>query len=137
MLRVVDGEITEVEESAHNAINSRLLDDYHKDAAGGLKRWNKAIKKAGFDFEFVLPFKGFSRKVGVFSEDFITPEAQVVTEAEWNAKKDDWLCTDEDNEYIKSLMVPCKEAGKYAAWIAPPRIGINSQPEDYEYVKLH
>ena len=137
VLRVVDGEITEVEESAHNAINSRLLDDYHKDAAGGVKRWNKAIKKAGFDFEFVLPFKGFSRKVGVFSEDFITPEAQVVTEAEWNAKKDDWLCTDEDNEFIKSLMVPCKEAGKYAAWIAPPRIGINSQPEDYEYVKLH
>ena len=137
VMRVADGEIVEVQESAHNAINSRLLDDYHKDAAGGVKRWNKAIKKAGFDFEFELPFKGFSRKVGVFSEDFITPEAQVVTEAEWNAKKDDWLCTDADNEYIKSLMVPCKEAGKYAAWIAPPRIGINSQPEDYEYVKLH
>jgi benzoyl-CoA 2,3-dioxygenase component B len=137
VLRVVDGEITEVEESAHNAINSRLLDDYHKDAAGGVKRWNKAIKKAGFDFEFVLPFKGFSRKVGVFSEDFITPEGQVVTEAEWNAKKDDWLCTEADEVFIKSLMVPCKEPGKYAGWIAPPRIGINSQPEDYEYVKLH
>ena len=137
VLRVVDGEIVEVQESAHNAINSRLLDDYHKDAIGGLKRWNKAIKKAGFDFEFTLPFKGFARKVGVFSEDFITPDAQVVTEAEWNAKKDEWLCTDADDAFIKSLMIPCKEQGQYAGWIAEPRVGVNSQPMDYEYVKLH
>ena len=135
--RVVDAKLTEVEESAHNAINSRLLDDYHKDALGGLKRWNKAIKKAGFDFEFKLPFKGFSRKVGVFSEDFITPDGQVVTEDQWNAQKDEWLCTEADDAFIKSLMVPCKEQGQYAGWIAPPRVAVNGQPIDYEYVKLH
>jgi len=135
--QVVDGKVVEVQETAHSSINSRLLDEYHKDAVGGLKRWNKAIQKAGFDFAFELPFKGFSRKVGIFLEDFITPDGQVVTEDEWNAKRDDWLCTDEDDAFIKSLMVPCKEKGKYANWIAPPRIGINQQPEDYEYVKLH
>ncbi|PCI57760.1 MAG: benzoyl-CoA 2,3-epoxidase subunit BoxB [Gammaproteobacteria bacterium] len=134
--RAVDGKLVDVEETAHNAINSRLLDDYHDDAAGGLGRWNKVIKRAGFDFKLTLPYKGFSRKIGTFSEDFITPDAQVVTEAEWNAKKDEWLCTDSDNAFIQSLMVPCKEKGKYAGWIAAPRVGINNQPEDFEYVKL-
>ncbi|MBL4630337.1 MAG: hypothetical protein JKY14_03990, partial [Paraglaciecola sp.] len=135
--RVVDGKLVDVVETAHNAINSRLLDDYHEDAAGGLGRWNKVIKRAGFDFKLTLPYKGFSRKIGTFSEEFITPDAQVLTEAEWNAKKDDWLCTTEDDAFINSLMLPCKEKGKYARWIAEPRVGINNQPEDFEYVKLY
>ncbi|MFQ3191352.1 MAG: benzoyl-CoA 2,3-dioxygenase component B [Paraglaciecola sp.] len=134
--RVVDGKLVDVEETAHNAINSRLLDDYHKDASGGLGRWNKVIKRAGFDYILTLPYKGFSRKIGTFSEDFITPDAQVVTETEWNAKKDDWLCTPEDDAFINSLMVPCKEKGKYANWIAEPRAGIDNKPETFEYVKL-
>ena len=28
------------------------------------------------------------------------------------------------------------EAGKIAAWLAPPRNGINGKPFDYEYVHL-
>jgi benzoyl-CoA 2,3-dioxygenase component B len=135
--RVVDSKVVEVEETAHNAINARLLDDYHKDAAGGVGRWNKIINKAGFDFELKLPFKGFSRKVGTFSEDFISPEGEVMTEGEWNAKRLDWLCSDSDGDFIQSLMKPCTEPGKYAGWIATPRIGINNQPEDFEYVKLN
>ena len=126
-----------MEETAHNAINARLLDDYHKDAAGGVGRWNKIIKKAGFDFELVMPFKGFARKVGTFAEDFITPGGQVVSEEEWKAKYHDWFCSTADGDYIQSLMKPCKEKGKYANWIAPPRIGINNQPVDYEYVKIN
>jgi benzoyl-CoA 2,3-dioxygenase component B len=38
--------------------------------------------------------------------------------------------------YITSLMQPCHRAGEYAAWIAPPRVGIDNQPGDFEYVKL-
>jgi benzoyl-CoA 2,3-dioxygenase component B len=135
--RVVDGKVVEVEETAHNAINARLLDDYHKDAAGGVGRWNKIIKKAGIDFSFVMPFKGFARKVGVFADDFISPDGQVLTEQEWNAKHDDWFCSEADGDYIQSLMKPCREAGEYAGWIAAPRIGIDSKPVDYEYVKIN
>jgi benzoyl-CoA 2,3-dioxygenase component B len=135
--RVVDGKVVEVEETAHNAINARLLDDYHKDAAGGVGRWNKIIKKAGIDFTFVMPFKGFARKVGVFADDFISPDGQVLTEQEWNAKHDDWFCSEADGDYIQSLMKPCREAGEYAGWIAAPRIGIDSKPVDYEYVKIN
>jgi benzoyl-CoA 2,3-epoxidase subunit B len=39
-------------------------------------------------------------------------------------------------DFIVSLMKPCHEAGKYASWIAPPRVGVNSQPGDFEYVKI-
>ncbi|MBL4826638.1 MAG: benzoyl-CoA 2,3-epoxidase subunit BoxB [Spongiibacteraceae bacterium] len=135
--RVVDGKIVEVDETAHSAINSRLLDDYHVDAAGGVGRWNKIIKKAGIDFTLKLPFKGFSRKVGIFSEDFISPEGEVLSQSQWEEKRDDWLATEADGDYIQSLMKPCTEKGQYAGWIAAPRVGINNQAKDYEYVKIN
>jgi benzoyl-CoA 2,3-epoxidase subunit B len=47
-----------------------------------------------------------------------------------------WLPTAEDREYVHSLMVPCHEQGKFAGWIAPPPKGINSQPTDFDYVRL-
>ena len=127
----------DVEETAHNAINARLLDDYYKDAAGGVGRWNKLIKNAGIDFTLNMPFKGFNRKIGTFADDFITPEGEVVSEDEWISKQHEWFCDDADGEYIQSLMVACTEAGQYAGWIAPPRIGINNQPTDYELSLIH
>jgi benzoyl-CoA 2,3-dioxygenase component B len=33
-------------------------------------------------------------------------------------------------------MQPVYERGKIAAWIAPPRNGINGKPFDYDYVHL-
>jgi benzoyl-CoA 2,3-dioxygenase component B len=33
-------------------------------------------------------------------------------------------------------MRPVHERGKIAAWIAPPRQGINGKPFDYDYVHL-
>jgi benzoyl-CoA 2,3-dioxygenase component B len=134
--RVVDGKIVAVEETAHHAINSRLLDDYHKDASGGVGRWNKIITKAGFEFELQLPYKGFNRKIGVFADDFITPQGEVVTQQQWQARQNDWLCTDADGDYIQSLMQPCHEAGRYAGWIAEPRVGVDNQADDFEFVKI-
>ena len=29
------------------------------------------------------------------------------------------------------------EVGKFASWIAPPKVGINNQAGDFEYVQLH
>ena len=34
-------------------------------------------------------------------------------------------------------MRPVQEPGAFAAWIAPPRIGIDNKPGDFEYVKIH
>ena len=50
---------------------------------------------------------------------------------------DKWLPTQEDRDYVKSCMVKVHEAGKFANWIAPPPVGVNEQPLDFEYVKIH
>jgi len=134
---VKDGAIVEEEVPALTAINMRLRDDYVRDASGGVGRWNKAIKKAGIDFEFKLPHEAFHRQIGVFSAIAATPEGDIVTRDEFARRRDEWLPSREDGDYITSLMVPCYEPGKYASWIAPPKVGINNKPGDFEYVKLH
>ncbi|HEX9812179.1 MAG TPA: benzoyl-CoA 2,3-epoxidase subunit BoxB, partial [Burkholderiales bacterium] len=137
VMRVRDGNIVTDDVPALTAVNGRLLDDYIKDCQGGIDRWNKVIKNAGIDFAFKQPHKGFNRKIGEFADQHITPDGKVVTQAEWRARKDQWLCTDGDYAFINSLMKPCQKRGEYASWIAPPRVGINKRPGDFEYVKLY
>jgi benzoyl-CoA 2,3-epoxidase subunit B len=60
----------------------------------------------------------------------------VVSQAEWDAHRDEWLPTKADEAYVASLMRPATERGKFANWIAPPARGINGQPTDFEYVRL-
>jgi len=138
--KVENGVIVEEAAPALNAINARLLDDYHVDAAGGVKRWNKAIEKAGIQFELTLPYKGFNRRIGTFADAYLTPDGSVITEEQWNQARDTWLPTQSDSDYIQSLMVASRDQlqpGEYASWIAAPRVGINGQPADYEYVKIN
>lgn len=135
--RFIDGKFVDEEVPALSAINARLLDDYIRDCQGGINRWNKIIKKTGIDFEITQPHKAFNRKIGEFDSICVTIDGDVVSEEEWNSRKEEWLCSDADGDYIQSLMQPCTEAGKYAGWIAEPRVGINNQPGDFEYVKIN
>ena len=135
--QIEDGKIVRKEVPALTAINMRLRDDYVKDASGGLKRWNKIIEKAGVEFKMTLPHEGFHRQIGVFAGAPITPEGEMIGKEEWNARKDEWLPNKADGDFIQSLMKPCYEPGKYATWIAPPKVGIDNKPGDFEYVKLH
>ncbi|NCF11309.1 MAG: benzoyl-CoA 2,3-epoxidase subunit BoxB [Gammaproteobacteria bacterium] len=136
VMKYVDGEFRAVDEPALNAINARLRDDYVKDAAGGVKRWNKLIAKIGVDFDLALPHQAFSRRIGEFAELSVTPGGIVVGEDAWQAQRDEWLPSKEDLEHINSLMKPVQEPGQYASWIAPPKVGIDNQPGDFEYVQL-
>jgi benzoyl-CoA 2,3-epoxidase subunit B len=135
--RVVDGKIVEEQVPALRAINARLLDDYIVDCQGGIDRWNKVIEKAGIAFKFVQPHKGFNRKIGEFAGKRVSTAGGVLTEDEWQARSGAWLPNDDDMKFISSLMKPCRERAKYASWIAPPRVGINNQPGDFEYVKIY
>ena len=135
--RFSDGKIELVDVPALTAINMRLRDDYTKDAAGGVKRWNHIISKLNIDFELKMPHSGFNRKIGVFDGAPITPDGDVVSNEEWLAKSTQWLPSKEDGDFIQSLMKPVWETGKYASWIAPPRVGIDNKPGDFEYVQLH
>ncbi len=133
----VDGAIRTRDVPALTAINMRLRDDYSKDALGGVKRWNAIMKKHNVDFELILPHEGFHRQIGVFSGAPITPEGSVLSVDEWKARRDDWLPSKADGDFIQSLMKPVWGSGEYAGWIAPPRVGIDNQPGDFEYVQLH
>ena len=132
-----DGRILTREVPALTAINMRLRDDYSRDAAGGVKRWNAIIRKHGFDFELTLPHEGFHRQIGVFTGAPITPEGTVISTEEWQKRRGEWLPNKDDGAFIQSLMKPCWEAGEYAGWIAPPRVGIDNKPGDFEYVQIH
>jgi len=134
--RVVDGRLVEEEVPALRAINCRLLDDYIADCQGGIERWNKVIEKAGIDFRITQPHKGFNRRIGEFRGHRLSPDGRLLGEAEWEAGKGAWLPNDADMAFIDSLMKPCVEPGRYASWIAPPRVGINQQAGDFEYVKI-
>ncbi len=67
----------------------------------------------------------------------ISPAGELLTEDQWLAQSGAWLPNDDDMRFIDSLMKPCHEPGKYASWIAPPRVGANNQPGDFEYVKIY
>ncbi|MVO16478.1 benzoyl-CoA 2,3-epoxidase subunit BoxB [Parasedimentitalea huanghaiensis] len=134
---IKDGRIVSEEVPALTAINMRLRDDYVKDAAGGVGRWNKLIAKLGVEFEMTIPHEGFHRKIGVFAAVNISPDGDILPKEEWDARAKDWLPTKADGDFIQSLMKPCMEPGKFASWIAPPKVGIDNKPGDFEYVQLH
>ena len=135
--QMIDGAIVRAEAPALSAINMRLRDDYTRDAAGGIGRWNKIIEKSGVKFELALPHEAFNRKIGVFANQPISPEGKVLSGRAYDEGAPQWLPRRADGEFIQSLMKPCTEPGKFAGWIAPPKVGIDNKPGDFEYVKLH
>ncbi len=137
VLNVADGKLGEKEVPMLNALNEVLRDDYIKDSIGGVERWNRIIDKAGIPFRLKVPHKAFNRKIGALAGVRVSPEGQVVSDNEWNAKAKDWLPTPEDRAYVASLMGRVVEPGKFAGWIAPPVMGINRQPVDFEYVRFN
>jgi benzoyl-CoA 2,3-dioxygenase component B len=134
--RVVNGQLVVEPVPALRAINCRLLDDYIADCQGGIDRWNKTIEKAGIHFRITQPHKGFHRKIGEFAGHHISPAGEILSAEAFAAQQGEWLPNESDMDFINSLMKPLHAPGEYASWIAPPRMGINQQPVDYEYVKI-
>ena len=132
-----DGRIASEEVAALSAINMRLRDDYIRDASGGIGRWNTIIEKTGVAFRMKLPHQGFHRQIGSFAEAAITPDGEVISREAWQSRRDEWLPSKADGDFIQSLMKPEWEPGKFAGWIAPPKVGIDNKPGDFEYVQLH
>jgi len=137
VLEVVDGRLVEREAPMLNALNEKLRDDFIKDSVAGVGRWNKVIQKYGIDFELKVPHKAFNRRIGPLAGIEVSPDGRVVSQAEWQAKVHEWLPTDEDRAFVASLMGRVVEPGKFANWIAPPVMGINKQPIDFEYVRFN
>ena len=137
ILEVKDGALVEKEVPMLNALNEVLRDDFIRDSAAGVGRWNRVIEKAGLAFRLTLPHKAFNRHIGTFAGLRITPEGRVIGESEWQQNVNRWLASEEDRAYVASLMGRVVETGKYANWIAPPAIGVNKQPPGFEYVRFN
>jgi benzoyl-CoA 2,3-dioxygenase component B len=136
VLKLVDGKFRMSKEPALSALNARLRDDYTTDSGKGVERWNKIIAKQGVDFRFELPHVAFHRQIGAFANIEASPEGELLSPDEWNRRKGDWLPDTADGDFIASLMQPCWEPGKFAGWIAPPKVGIDNKPGDFEYVQI-
>ncbi len=137
LLDVCGGAVVEKEVPMLNALNEVLRDDYIKDSAAGVQRWNKVIEKTGIPFRLKVPHKAFHRSIGTLAGVKVSPEGNVVSEAEWNARRDAWLPSEADRAFVASLMGRVVEPGRFAHWIAPPAMGINRQPVDFEYVRFN
>ena len=137
VLELAGDRLLEKEVPALLSLNERLRDDYIKDSIGGVERWNKVIEKAGIAFRLKVPHKAFNRKIGTFAGVRLSPDGRVLPEAQWQSGVREWLPSEEDRAFVASLMGRVAEPGKFAGWIAPPAMGINRQPMDFEYVRFN
>jgi len=136
VLRLIDGKIQNEEVPALSALNMRLRDDYVVDANVGVGRWNKVIESFGIPFQIKLPHVAFHRHIGEFASVMTDVEGNILTDAEWNKRRGEFLPSDDDRVFIESLMQPQFEPAKFASWIAPPKVGIDNKPGEFEYVKI-
>ena len=119
-----------------NALNEVMRESYLKDCEIGLKRWNRAIERAGYSLRLQLPSPHFRRSIGAWQGAPVTPEGKIIAREEYDRRLTEWIPSAEDRAFVRSLMQRVVEPGKMAGWVAPPERGINNLPVDYEYVKL-
>ena len=119
-----------------NAMNEITRRAYVTDCEVGLKRWNRLIKKAGYDIQLKLPSTRFRRNIGIWAGVDVNPEGKIISKDNFDKNIGSWLPSDNDKEFINSLMVQVIEVNKTAGWIAPPNRGINNMDIGYDYVNL-
>ena len=138
VLQWMNGALVESEVPALNALNERLRDDFIEDVSVGVRKWNKILKDHSIDFNLTLPHRAFNREIGDFRDLHITPEGQVSSPEEWERRKGEWIPSEDDYAYVRSLMEkPILEPGQFAHWIAPPSRGIHKEPTDFQYVRFN
>jgi benzoyl-CoA 2,3-dioxygenase component B len=138
--RVLDassGAIVEREVPMLNALNEVLRDDFIRDSEAGIGRWNRVIEKSDLPNRLTLPHKAFNRRIGSLAGIHVSPDGRAIAEGDWNSRVRDWMPTDGDRAFVASLMTRVIEPGEYAGWIAPPRVPVNEQPIDLEYVRFN
>jgi benzoyl-CoA 2,3-dioxygenase component B len=120
-----------------NALNEVMRESYLKDCEIGLKRWNRAIERAGHkNLALTLPSSRFRRSIGAWAGQTVAPDGSLVEKDFYSRNLDNWIPSAADRAFVQSLMKRVVEPGKIAGWVAPPDRGINNLPVDYEYVKL-
>ncbi|HEY6001428.1 MAG TPA: benzoyl-CoA 2,3-epoxidase subunit BoxB [Anaeromyxobacter sp.] len=131
-----EGRLVRQDVPLRNAMNEVLRDAYVEDCQRGVDRWNKAIAAQGISFQLRLPSRRFCRRIGVHAGTFCDPEGNLVSEETWKARKEEWLPSEADRAFVRSLMQkPVVDPRQMASWIAAPKQGIKGRPVDFEYVR--
>ncbi|MGH3316462.1 MAG: benzoyl-CoA 2,3-epoxidase subunit BoxB [Nocardioidaceae bacterium] len=136
MTKVQDGKLVTETVPLLNALNLDLRDEYVADCENGIRRWNQALEDAGLPHRLTLPHEGFNRHVGAYQGHHVSPEGEVLTKEDWDARVDEWLPSEQDRADVRSLMTPVYEPGEFASWIAPPAQGINKMGVEFDYVRF-
>ena len=134
---IADGRVATQPTSALTAMNEPLRAAYMADSQRGVDRFNKVVAHFDIDFELTLPDRAFHRNIGTFAAINAAPDGTLISDADWAARRDEWLPTADDRKFVESLMQPVTEPGRMAAWIAPPKRGIHGQPIEFDYVQFH
>jgi benzoyl-CoA 2,3-dioxygenase component B len=134
---VVDGRLVTEQVPIRNAMNEILRDGYVEDCDRGVQRWNKTLEKYGMSERLSLPHRRFHRNIGAYAGAKFDTTGRMISEDEWNRRRDEWLPSPADREYVQSLMHAVNAPGKIANWVAAPPKGINGQPFEFEYVRHH
>ena len=128
--------ITKKSVPMRNAMNEITRQAYVDDCRIGLMRWNKMIRRAGYDIELTLPSTRFRRNIGIWSDVTTNPKGGLISKEEFLNHKNDWIPSESDKKFINSIMIQVTDPSKTADWISPPNRGINNQKINYSYVDL-
>ena len=126
-----------VDEPALSALNMRLRDDYVDDCDKGVGRWNKVIEATGIQFEL----EAAARRVP-------PPHRRVpATQGRRRRRAAERRRVGQEAGRVAAVgrrqrlhREPDAAADASPAssrsWIAPPKVGIDNKPGDFEYVKI-
>src|SRR6185295_2416947 len=96
MTVVEEGQLTDREVPLRNALNQVLRGEYVKDCEKGLARWNKTLAEEGISERLYLPHTRFHRHLGEFAGQYFDIQGNLITQAEFERQKSQWLPSVED-----------------------------------------
>jgi len=129
-------QLVQVEIPMRRAMNAVLRDAYIDDCERAVARWNKILEQEDCRHRIALPSVRFHRLVGTYSKARFDPRGDMISKDEFESRREEFLPTRADRDYVKSGQCLVTEPGKYANWISPPQHGIHGRPLDFEYVRL-
>jgi benzoyl-CoA 2,3-dioxygenase component B len=132
---VEDGRLVEREVPLRSAMNELLRDDYIADCERAVRHWNQILEAEGSGHRLTLPSRRFHRHQGVYAGHCFDPAGELISPEAFERKRDEWLLSPADNDYLRAIMTPVREPGKFAQWIAPPRRGIGGESLEFAYVR--
>ena len=111
-----------------NALNEVMRESYLKDCEIGLKRWNRTIERAGHEFRLSLPSARFRRAIGAWAGQPVDPLGKLLPEEEYSRRLHEWIPSQQDRDYVKSLMRRGGGARQKGTRGGPPPRGATNLP---------